>query len=41
MKLTGHARAEALSEGGEDEGRERAEGHAGGVRVEPGIRPGE
>jgi len=41
MKLTGPACTEALN-GAEEAGkRERAEGNAGGVRVERGVRPTE
>ena len=39
MKLTGHACTKALNEAEEDETRERAEGNAGGVRVERRVRP--
>jgi hypothetical protein len=39
MKLTGPACTEALSGAEEAERRERAEGNAGGVRVERRVRP--
>jgi len=39
MKLTGPACTEAMSEAGEAKWRERAEGNAGGVRVERRVRP--
>ena len=38
MKLTGPACAEALNEAEEAGTRERAEGNAGGVRVERRVR---
>ena len=38
MKLTGPACAEAMNEAEEAERRERAEGDAGGVRVELRVR---
>ena len=39
MKLTGHACTEATSGAEKAERRERAEGRAGGVRVEQRVRP--
>jgi len=39
MELTGPACTETMSEAEEAERRERAEGNAGGVRVELRVRP--
>ena len=39
MKLTGPACTEAMSEAEKAKRRERAEGSAGGVRVERRVRP--
>jgi hypothetical protein len=40
MKLTGHACTETMSGAEEARGKERAEGNAGGIRVERRVRPG-